>query len=897
MEDDEIRQDTNYQSTKTLHITGMYENWFLDYASYVILERAVPEVTDGLKPVQRRILHSMHELDDGRYNKVANIIGNTMKYHPHGDASIGDAIVQLGQKELLIDTQGNWGNILTGDGAAAPRYIEARLTPFAKEVVYNHKTTEWTPSYDGRNKEPITLPIKFPLLLAQGAKGIAVGLASKIMPHNFIELLDASIAYLKKEDFVLYPDFPTGGKADVSKYNDGKSGGRIRLRAKISKIDNKTLVITEIPYETTTDKLIESIVKANNNGKIKIKKIDDNTSSKVEIVIQLAAGVSPDKTIDGLYAFTDCEMSIAPNTCVIHNNKPAIMGVTEILKLSTDNTVELLYKEQLIRKSELLEQILYASLERIFIENRIYRKIEECKTWESVIETIDKGLEPFKPSFYREITTDDIIKLTEIKIKKISKYDLSKEEERMKGLQAELETVEANLADIVNFAIKYFTKIKEKYGKGKERLTEIVSFDNIDAAKAVALSCKLYINKSEGFAGMALKKDEFVCDCSDIDQVLTISKSGKYVIRKISDKFFVGPDVLHISIFHKNNDRTVYNAVYQDGVNGPAYVKRFTITGITLDKEYDITQGTKDSKIIYLNVRPNGEAETIKVFLKPRPRMKTQAFEYDFKDLAIKNKSAKGNLLTKNPIKRIVLKDEGVSTLNARQIWFDESVRRLNIDSRGTFIGAFEADDKIFYADSKGNCHIINFDLSNHFEQEPVVICKHYPERVYTAIYFSGEKEKYYVKRFQLDNSDFFGSMLDGHSDSRLINIFTNDHPRIALIFPHNDKGANYCEMIELDSFIDSKGITAKGKRLTEKDFDEILILKPYFEDKNYELIDSEEEPETDENSEVENTSEQPSQPTPNTNVEKGNTTSEEETSNEEETIIDEPIEGQTTLF
>lgn len=889
MEDNKTDRSSKYQSTKTLHINSMYENWFLDYASYVILERAVPEVTDGLKPVQRRILHSMHELDDGRYNKVANIIGNTMKYHPHGDASIGDAIVQIGQKDLLIDTQGNWGNILTGDGAAAPRYIEARLTPFAKEVVFNNKTTEWVPSYDGRNKEPVTLPIKFPLLLAQGARGIAVGLASKIMPHNFNELIDASIAYLKKEEFELYPDFPTGGLADFSKYNDGKAGSRIRLRARISKLDSKTLVITEIPFETTTDNIIESIVKANNNGKIKIKKIDDNTASKVEIIIQLAAGVSPDKTIDGLYAFTDCEMSIAPNTCVIHNNKPAILGVSEILKLSTDNTVELLYREQLIRKSELLEQILYASLERIFIENRIYRKIEECKTWESVLKTIDDGLEPYKPQFYRVITTEDIIKLTEIKIKKISKYDLNREEERMKNLQAELNVVEGNLADIVNFAIKYFEKIKEKYGKGKERLTEIINFDNIDVSKAVAHTCKLYINRSEGFAGLALKKDEFVCDCSDIDQVLTINRSGKYTIRKISDKFFVGEDVIYIGIFHKNDDRTTYNAIYQDGKNGSYFVKRFTINGITLEKEYDVTQGKNDSKIVYLNVRPNGEAEIVKVFLKPRPRMKLQAFEYDFKELAIKNRSAKGNLLTKNPIKKITLKDEGVSTLDARQIWYDETVKRLNNDNRGFLIGAFEADDKIFYATSDGNCHLINFDLSNHFEYNPIVICKHYPDRVYSVIYYSGEKERYYVKRFQLDNNPFFGTMLDGNPNSKLINIFISDHPRIALIYPENEKGHDYCEIFELDSFIESKGITAKGKRLTEKDFNEILILNSYYPDRNYE--DNIEDIDIDEN---ENLDEEATSD----NAQKTSTDNRaNDADNEDNQDIVFADDGQTTLF
>ena len=831
MGDNNSSYNNNLQSGQTLHVTSMFENWFLDYASYVILERAVPEVKDGLKPVQRRILHSMFELEDGRYNKVANIIGNTMKYHPHGDASIGDAIVQLGQKELLIDTQGNWGNIMTGDGAAAPRYIEARLTPFAKDVVFNSKTTVWKPSYDGRNNEPVTLPVKFPLLLAQGVDGIAVGLASKILPHNFNELIDASIAYLKKEDFQLFPDFPTGGKADCSRYNDGGRDGRIRLRAKISKLDNKTLAITEIPYGTTTDKLIDTIVNANNAGKIKIKKIDDNTAKDVEIIIQLASGVSPDKTIDALYAFTDCELSLAPNACVIYNNKPAFLKVSEILKISTDSTVELLFQELKIRKGELLELLLYASLERIFIENKIYRQIEECKTWESVIDTIDTGLDPFKPSFYRKITTEDIIKLTELKIKKISKYDLSREEERVKNMETELRQVDSDLNDIVNYAICYFQKIKEKYGAGKERKTEILSFDDIDVTKVVASSCKLYINREEGFAGLSLKKDEFVCDCSDIDDIITIHKSGIYEIRKVCDKFFIGQDVIYINVFHKNDDRTIYNVIYRDGKSGPYYVKRFTIMGITRDKEYDITEGKPDSKISYLNVRPNGEAETIKVTLKSRPKMRRLNFEYNFKDIAIKNKNSRGNIFTKSPIKQIILKEEGISTLAARKIWFDDSVKRLNTENRGIYLGEFEADDKIFYTTADGNCHVINFDLTNHFEDTPIVICKHNTEKIYTVIYYSGDKEKYYVKRFKLDNNESYCSMLDDNVNSRLVNILTSDHPRIAIAYTDNGRTPYYYDMIELDSFIDVKGISAKGKRLTDKEFNEILILQPYYQD------------------------------------------------------------------
>ena len=816
-------------AVKTMHISDMFENWFLDYASTVILERSIPNVSDGLKPVQRRILHSMEELEDGRYNKVANIVGNTMKYHPHGDASIGEAIVNLGQKDLLIDTQGNWGNILTGDGAAAPRYIEARLTPFAKEVVFNDKTTQWQPSYDGRNKEPVTLPIKFPLLLAQGTKGVAVGMSTEIMPHNFNEILDACIAYLKKEDFVLLPDFPTGGKLDASKYNDGLNGSRLRIRAKINKIDNKTLSITEIPYNTTTDTVIESIVAANNKGKIKIKKIDDNTARNVEIIIQLAQGVSPDKTIDGLYAFTNCEVSISPITCVIVDDKPCFLSISEILKISTDNTVELLFKELTIRKNELLEALLYASLERIFIENRIYRQIEECKTWETIISTIDKGLEPYKSTFYREITIDDITKLTEIQIKKISKYDLDKEAEKAKKLNNELKEIESNLNSIVDYAIKYFTHIKEKYGKDKERKTLVSNFDSIDAKKAIALSNKLYINREEGFAGTSLKKYEYICDCSDIDDIITVNSDGTYKIQKVSEKFFVGKDVIYINVFNKNDDRTIYNVIYRDGKNGTYFVKRFPVTGITLDKEYNITQGKEDSKIVYFNARPNGEAETIKVTLKSKPRMKTKTFEYEFKNLAIKNRNAKGNIFSKNPIKNIVMKDEGISTLSAQKIWFDESSRLLNADGHGIYLGTFEGDDKIFYATQDGYCHIINFDMQNHFSDRPIVICKHHPQHIYSVIYYSGDKQKHYVKRFTLDNEVASANMLDDDENSKLINIFIHEHQRIALVFSNNGKAATYNEIVELDNFIDVKSVAAKGKRLTDKDIEEILLLPSYY--------------------------------------------------------------------
>ncbi len=822
----------NLKKQNILPISDLFRNWFLGYSSYVILERAVPEVLDGLKPVQRRILHSLQELDDGRYNKAANIIGNTMKYHPHGDQSIGDALVQLGQKDLLVDTQGNWGNILTGDSAAAPRYIEARLTPFAKEVVFNPKTTKYHPSYDGRNKEPDVLPIKFPLVLAQGVEGIAVGLASKILPHNFNELIDACIAHLKGEEFTLYPDFPNGGKADCSKYNDGLRGGKVLSRAQINKIDNKTLAITEIPFSVTTNSLIESIVNANNNGKIKIKKIDDNTSSEVEIIIHLSPGVSPDKTIDALYAFTMCEVSISPNSCVIYNGKPAFLGVSDILKISAEHTLDLLKLELEIKQNEILEQLLYASLERIFIENRIYRDIEECTTWEDVIKTIDKGLTPYKKDFYREITTEDIEKLTEIKIKKISRYDINKEEEKVKALQNNLKEVKKNLKNIVDYTISYYNNIKEKYGKGRERKTVLLNFEDIDATKVAAATNKLYVNREEGFAGFSLKKDEYVCDCSDIDDMLIINRDGKYKIKKVDEKVFVGEDVIYINIFRKDDERTIYNCVYQDGPNGRYYVKRFFITGLTRDKDYDITQGKPKSKIVYLNVRPNGEAETVKVYLKPRARLKKLTFEYDFSELAIKNKNAKGNIFSKNAIKRIQIKDEGVSTLQALKIWFDTAVRKLNTEERGMYLGEYEGDDKIFYVLADGSCRLINFDLTNHFNDLPIYIKKFNPLRVYTVIYYSGDKKLTYVKRFTLENEELFSSVLDGHPDSKLLNFLDNDHPRIALLYPEDDKSNNYCDIVELDTFTTPRSVTTIGKRLTTKDFEEILILDPYYPDR-----------------------------------------------------------------
>ena len=735
-------------------LSGMYQDWFLDYASYVILERAVPHLHDGLKPVQRRILHSMKRMDDGRYNKVANIIGHTMQFHPHGDASIGDALVQLGQKDLLVDAQGNWGNLLTGDGAAAPRYIEARLSKFALEVVFNHKTTEWKLSYDGRNKEPVTLPVKFPLLLALGVEGIAVGLASKILPHNFNELIDATIDYLQGKDFVIYPDFPTGGMVDVSKYNDGQRGGVIKVRAKIEKVDKKALIIREIPFGKTTTSLIESIIKANEKGKIKIRKIDDNTSSDVEIVIHLVPGVSPDKTIDALYALTDCEYSISPNTCVIVDDKPSFMGVSTILRHSADRSVELLKKELEIRRSELREEWHMSSLEKIFIEERIYRDIEECETWEAVIAAIDKGLTPFKKLLLREVTREDIIQLTEIKIKRISKYDVKKADEHIKGLETELEEVQNHLLNIIPFAINYFRQIKKKYGKGKERKTEIRSFDTIEATKVVANNSKLYINYKEGFIGTGLKKDEFICDCSDIDDVIVIRKDGVYLITKVADKVFVGNDILYAQVFLKNDERTIYNIVYQDGKDGSLLAKRCAISGLTRDKEYNLTRGKEGSKIVYLSANPNGEAEVIRIYHKPKARLKKLVFEFDFSQMAIKGKSSMGNILTRNAVQKISLKEKGLSTLGGRKIWFDDAVFRLNVDGRGPFLGEFSADDKILVITKNGFFRITGFDLSSHFEDNILIIEKFRPGKVYSAIYWDAVQKYYYLKRFIIEETE-----------------------------------------------------------------------------------------------------------------------------------------------
>jgi topoisomerase-4 subunit A len=833
---------------KIVHLSGMYKEWFLDYASYVILERAVPHIDDGLKPVQRRILHSMKRLDDGRYNKVANLIGHTMQFHPHGDASIGDALVQLGQKDLLIDTQGNWGNIHTGDSAAAPRYIEARLSKFANDVVFNPKTTEWKATYDGRNKEPITLPVKFPLLLAQGVEGIAVGLASKVLPHNFVELIDASIAHLKGEEFELFPDFPTGGLIDVSKYNDGLRGGNVKVRSRIEKIDNKTLVIREIPFGKTTSGLIESVLKANEKGKIKIKKIDDNTAENVEIMVYLATGVSSDKTIDALYAFTDCEVSISPNSCTIEQEHPRFLGVTEILKITANRTVDLLRLELEIRKAELEEGWHFASLEKIFIEKRIYRKIEECETFEAIIETIDKGLKPYKKLLRREVTRDDIIRLTEIKIKRISRYDSFKADDQIKAIEAEIDEVNYNLENIIPYTIKYFERIKAKYGEGRERKTEIRNFDTIVATKVVVANEKFYVNRKEGFIGTGLKKEEFVSECSDIDDIIVFRRDGKYLITKVDDKSFVGKDIIHAAVFKPNDARTIYNVIYKDGRYGAFMMKRFFVKGITRDKEYDITKGTDGSRIAYFTANPNGEAEVIRVVLKPKSKLRRLSFEQDFGELAIKGRGSNGNILTKHDVHRISLKEKGLSTLGGRKIWFDEDVHRLNGEERGKYLGEFMPEDKILVVSNEGYYRVTSFELSNHYTNNINRIEKLDPDKVFTAVHFDGEQGFYYLKRFQVEESDkkmFF--INEEHADSKLILISDDELPMLEVTFggKHKDRPS---EQIDANEFIAVKGFKARGKRITTFETESFTWLESPQNEEPEELI---EQDETDNDQEV----------------------------------------------
>ncbi len=829
--------DGTAELLKVAHLSGMYRDWFLDYASYVIMERAVPNVVDGLKPVQRRILHAMKQLDDGRYNKVANIIGHTMQYHPHGDASIGDALVQLGQKNLLIDTQGNWGNILTGDSAAAPRYIEARLSKFALEVVFNNKTTEWKLSYDGRNKEPVTLPVKFPLLLALGGEGIAVGLASKILPHNFNELCDASISYLRGKEFELLPDFPTGGLADFTRYNDGLRGGQIRVRARITKRDKKTLVITEIPYGKTTGTLIDSIIKANDKGKIKVKKIDDNTAENVEIVIHLAPGVSPDKTIDALYAFTDCEVPISPNACIIDGDKPSFMGIKEILRRSAEQTKYLLGRELEIRKGELEEAWHLSSLEKIFIENRIYRDIEECETWEAVVKAIDKGLAPFKKLFYREITHDDIVHLTEIKIKRISKYDVKKAEEAIRAIEEELEEVKNHLANLNDYTINYYKQIKKKYGKDYPRKTEIRNFETIVATKVAVANARLYVNRKEGFVGTGLKKDEFVTECSDIDDMIVFLRDGRYIVTKVTDKAFIGKDIIHVGIFKKNDSRTVYNVIYRDGKEPRYLVKRFAVTGVTRDKEYNVTRGKAGSRIFYFSANPNGEAEVVRVHLRPRPRMKKTAFDFDFGTQAIKGRNSMGNLLTKNPVLNINMKEKGVSTLGGRKIWFDDTVLRLNADGRGMFLGEFSGEDRILVVRKNGSFRTTNFDLENHYEDDILLISKFDEKKVWSAVYFDADQGYYYVKRFSFEPTEKLQSFIGDNPESKLVSLTEVEYPRLEVSFGGKNKG-RAPEIIEVAEFIGVKSFRARGKRLTNYQVDNIRELEP--------VVRKEDEPDDD---------------------------------------------------
>jgi len=833
-------------------LSGMYQSWFLDYASYVILERAVPHINDGLKPVQRRILHSMKRLDDGRYNKVANIVGHTMQFHPHGDASIGDALVQLGQKDLLVDCQGNWGNILTGDGAAAPRYIEARLSKFALDVVFNPKTTEWKQSYDGRNKEPITLPVKFPLLLAQGVEGIAVGLSSKILPHNFNELCDASISYLHGEEFELYPDFQTGGAVDVSKYNDGERGGSVKVRSKITKIDNKTLAITEIPYGKNTTSVIESILKAVDKGKIKIRKVDDNTSAQVEILVHLAPGVSSDKTIDALYAFTDCEISISPNCCVIDEQKPHFLRVSDVLRKSVDNTRYLLTQELLIHKGELQESLHYSSLEKIFIEERIYKdkEFEQAKSMDEACEHIDSRLTPYYPSLIREVTKEDILKLMEIKMGRILKFNSEKAEELIARMKSEIEEIDKHLANIIEYTVDWYAMLKNKYGKNYPRLTELRNFDTIVAAKVVEANEKLYINREEGFIGTALKKDEYIANCSDIDDVIIFYRDGKYKIVRVADKMFVGKNILYVNIFKKNDKRTIYNVVYRDGKEGFHYIKRFNVTAMTRDKEYDVAQGTPGSRIVYFSANPNGEAEVIKVTLKPNPRIRKIIFEKDFSEIAIKGRQSMGNLLTKNDVHKVGLKQKGGSTLGGRKVWFDRDVLRLNYDGRGEYLGEFQSDDSILVLLNNGEFYLSNFDLSNHYEDNVSIVEKFDPNKVWCAALYDADQQNYpYLKRFTLDATSRKQNYLGDNKDNKLILLTDEFYPRFEVIFGGNDSFRETL-IIDAEEFISVKSFKAKGKRITTFTFDAINELEPI----RFPEPDREENKETeDEDAETEN--------------------------------------------
>lgn len=808
-----------FDASAVHHLSGMYKNWFLDYASYVILERAVPHIEDGLKPVQRRILHSMKRMDDGRYNKVANIVGHTMQFHPHGDASIGDALVQIGQKNLLVDTQGNWGNILTGDRAAAPRYIEARLSKFALETVFNPKTTEWQLSYDGRNKEPVTLPVKFPLLLAQGAEGIAVGLSSKVLPHNFNDLCHAAVAYLRGEEFQLWPDFPTGGAVDVSKYNDGQRGGVIKVRAKIEKIDNKTLAIREVPYGKTAASLQESITKAVEKGKLKIRKIEDMTASEVEILLHLAPGVSSDKTMDALYAFTDCETNISPNCCVIENDKPVFLTVGEVLRHSTDRTMGLLRQELLIKKRELEEQLFFASLEKIFIEERIYkeRKFEQASNMDEAVAFVDLKLEPFKKDFIREVTRDDILHLLEIKMQRILKFSKDKADNLIAQLQQEIKAITKDLGEMTRVTIEWFEHLQEKYGKEHPRLTEIRNFDTIEVTKVVEANQKLYINRQEGFVGTGLKKDEFVCNCSDLDDIIIFYKDGKYKVTKVAEKLFVGKNILWVQVFKKNDKRTIYNCVYRDGKTGPCYIKRFNVTSMTRDKEYDLTQGTAGSRVIYFTANPNGEAEVIKVTLDPNPKKKRQNIflEKNFADILIKGRASKGNVLTRDSVHRIGLKSRGHSTLGGRKVWFDPDVKRINYDEHGRFLGEFSDDDQILVVLDNGDFYLSNFDANNHYEDNIQRIEKWDNAKVWTAVLYDADNEGYpYLKRFTMDATKRHQNYLGENANSRLVLLTDTPYPNIRVVYGGVDASRPE-EIVDAEQFVAQKSFKAKGKRLT----------------------------------------------------------------------------------
>ena len=808
-------------------VTGMFKDWFLDYASYVILERAVPAIEDGFKPVQRRILHSMKDLDDGRYNKVANIVGHTMQYHPHGDASIADAMVQIGQKDLLIDAQGNWGNVLTGDRAAASRYIEARLSKFALEVVFNPKITEWQASYDGRRKEPINLPVMFPLLLAQGAEGIAVGLSTKVLPHNFIELIDASVKHLQGKRFTIFPDFATGGIADFINYNDGLRGGKVRCRAKISQLNKNTLVITEVPFGTTTSSLIDSILKANEKGKIRIKKIEDNTAAEVEILVHLPAGISPDKTIDALFAFTSCENSISPLGCVIEDNKPLFVGVTEMLRRSTDHTLEMLKQELEIKLGEFEEQWHFASLERIFIENRIYRDIEEEETWPGVISAIDRGLKPHIQHLKRGVTEEDIARLTEIRIKRISKFDIEKAQQKIDALEDQIAETKGYLANLINYAIDYFKRLKTNYGKGRERKTEIRTFDDVDATKVIIRNTKLFVNREEGFIGTGLKRDEYVCDCSDIDDIIVFTKEGKMMVTKVGNKTFIGKYIIHVAVFKKKDSRTIYNMIYKDGKGGASYIKRFAVTSVTRDREYDLTNGKSSSDTLYFSANPNGEGEVVTVLLRQVGSIKKLKWDIDFASINIKGRVSKGNIVTKNAIKRIDLKEKGVSTLKPRKIWFDDTIQRLNVDGRGDLVGEFRGEDRILIITQSGIVKTIVPEITVHFDDDMIVLEKWIPKKPISAIYFDGEKQKHYVKRFLIENESREECFISEHASS-VLEIVSTDWRPVAKVSFAKDRGKDRREdqEIDIEQFISLKGVSALGNQLTKLKVNQIDLIE-----------------------------------------------------------------------